>query len=514
MLADAIDRKTSLPRPLRVLMVAAELAPLARSGGLGDVIHGLSCALGAIGVEVVIVTPYYGVTSLEGVPEPKPWNRPLWTPIGGDVRDVGVLETTLADDVRVCLLDCPALFRRNGIYRDENGDFGDNDMRFALLSSSALRVAEAIWEGPPDVLHAHDWHGALAVAYARLSDIAEWRNAVSVFTVHNLAFQGSFPLQRAAALGVPETALHNEALKQDDALNLLKGGIVYADRVTTVSPTYAREIITQRLGCGLDTALQSRSSRLFGIVNGIDTESWDPARDRAIAARYDAHDPSGRIACKLALEAELGLDPGGNAPLLGVVSRLIPQKGIDMLVDIIPSLVDDGARLAIVALGNPELERRIQDACSKWPDRVAFRPVFGDPIARRVYAGADMFIMPSRFEPCGLGQQYAMRYGAIPVATAVGGLADTIEQVDEASQKGTGFLFKDVTPSGLHDAISRASQARNKPALWARLIRNGMLRDASWDQSARRYFAIYRELAGAPPRPSLPPPPPVGVSET
>lgn len=510
MLADAIDRRTSLPRPLRVLMVASEVAPLARAGGLGDVVHGLARSLGAMGVEVVIVTPLYGITALDSVPQARPWNRPLWTPIGGDVRDVGVLETSIADDVRVCLLDCPPLYARGGIYRDDAGDFADNDMRFAVMCSSALRVAEEIWDGPPDVLHAHDWHGALAVAYARLSDSPEWRNAVSVFTIHNLAFQGLFPIQRAAALGLPESALHNEALRHGDAVNLLKGGIVYADRVTTVSPTYAREMLSPELGCGLDGALRARSGRLFGIVNGIDTQLWDPSRDRAIAARYDAHDMTGRVACKSALEAELGLDPGSDAPLVGVVNHLIPQKGIDILLEALPTLLDEGLRFAIVAVGDGELERALASAAARRPDRVAFRAVFGDPIARRVYAGADLFAMPSRFEPCGLGQQYAMRYGSVPVVSAVGGLADTVEQADDTGAKGTGFLFSQIDPAGLVEAIRRALKVRKDVGAWKRIVRNTMLRDASWEASARRYFAVYRELAGAAPRPSLPPPPPAG----
>lgn len=508
--ADAYDRKTALPRPLRVLMVAAEIAPFARSGGLGDVMQGLTQSLGAMGVDVVVATPLYRVTSLDGVPAPKPWQRPLWTPVGGDVRDVGVLETTLAGDVRVMLLDSPPLFRRNGIYGDETGEFPDNDLRFAVLSSAALRLSEAIWDGPPDVLHAHDWHAALSIVYARLSDDSEWRDAASMLTVHNLAYQGVFPLGHAALLGLPDSALHPDAIRHGDAINLLKGGIVYADRVTTVSPTYAREILSSKNGCGLEAALAARSNRLIGIVNGIDTETWDPSRDRALAARYDAHDPSGRDACKTALAAELGLDLSANGPLLGVVSRLTPQKGIDMLIDNLPWLVDEGARLAVVAIGDSALEQQIAQAASRWPTRVAFRCVFGDPIARRVYAGSDIFVMPSRFEPCGLGQQYAMRYGSIPVLSAVGGLADTVEQVDEATQKGTGFLFKDDGSAGLAEALRRALNARQKPGLWSRLVRNAMLRDTSWDASARKYFAAYRELVGAPPRLSLPSPEPVG----
>jgi len=219
---------------------------------------------------------------------------------------------------------------------------------------------------------------------------------------------------------------------------------------------------------------------------------------------------TGRVACKSALEAELGLDPGNDAPLLGVVSHLIPQKGIDILLEALPTLVDDGARLAIVAVGNGELERALEAAAARWPNRVGFRAVFGDPIARRVYAGADMFVMPSRFEPCGLGQQYAMRYGAVPVVSAVGGLADTVEQVDDTGTRGTGFLFDDVSPDGLVEAIRRATKRRQDAPSWKHIVRNGMLRDASWEASARRYFAVYRELAGAAPRPSLPPPPAAG----
>lgn len=513
MVADAYDARTALPRPLRVLMVSAELAPFSRAGGLGDVIQGLSRALGSMGVEVVVVSPLHGTPPLQGLPALRPWPRPLWVSLGGDVREVGVLETITAGDVRVLLLDCPQLFRRSGIYGDEHGAYPDNDLRFAILSAAALQAAEVLWDEPPDVLHAHDWHAALAVAFARLSDQPAWRKAASVFTFHNLAFQGTYPVSRAPALGLPESVLHEDGVCQGDQLNLLKAGITYADRVTTVSRTYAQEVLLPEHACGLDHVLASRSTRLVGITNGIDTANWDPSRDRALAARYDAIDPSGRQACRTGLAAELGLDMSGNAPILGVVSRLIWQKGIDMLVDIVPALVAEGMRFAIVAFGDTEFERRIADMASRWPTRVAFRPVFGDPIARRVYAGADMFLMPSRFEPCGLGQQYAMRYGAVPVVSSVGGLVDTVEQVNEQSGSGTGFRFDPVTPEALADAIRRAVECRRNEALWQRIVHNCMLHDTSWDVSARQYFALYRMIAGAPPRPSLPPPVPVGSDD-
>ncbi len=510
MVADAYDIRTALPRPLRVLMVSAELAPFARAGGLGDVIQGLSRALGAMGVEIVVVSPLHGSAVAQELPTLRPWPRPLWVALGGDVREVGVLETITAGDVRVLLLDCPSLFRRAGIYGDDSGAYPDNDLRFAVLSAAALQAAESVWDGPPDVLHAHDWHAALAIAYARLSDQVEWRKAASVFTIHNLSFQGVYPTSRASTLGLPDSVLHEDGVCHEHQLNFLKAGIAYADRVTTVSRTYAQEVLRPGQGSGLEAALAARSTRLVGITNGIDTASWDPSRDRALAARYDAIDPSGRQACRSALAAELGLDTSGNAPIIGVVSRLIPQKGIDMLADMLPALVAEGMRFAIVAFGDPELERRIAQMAARWPTRVAFRPVFGDPIARRVYAGADIFAMPSRFEPCGLGQQYAMRYGSVPVVSAVGGLVDTVEQVDESAGTGTGFRFDPVTPEAMADALRRAVACRRDEPLWSRIVRNCLLHDRSWDVSARQYFALYRSLAGAPPRPSLPPPTAVG----
>jgi starch synthase len=509
LIADAYDAKTALPRPLRVLMVCAELAPFARSGGLGDVMQGLSSALGTMGVEVAVATPLYAVTNLDSAAGPYCWSRPLWVPLGGDVRQVGVHETVAAGDVRVLLLDCPPLFRRDGIYGDRSGSFADNDLRFALLSAAALRAAQVLWEGPPDILHAHDWHAGLGVAFARLSDDPDLREMPSVFTFHNLAFQGLFPLERAPVLGLTEAVLHDDAVRSGDHINFMQAGLVYADRVTTVSPSYAKQAIQPAHGCGLDSVLRARSNSLVGITNGIDTATWGPSRDRALTARYDAHDPSGRAACRLALAAELGLDVRNNTPIVGVVSRLTHQKGVDLLLEPLGDLVAAGLRFAIVAFGSAELERQLSLAAAAHPGRVAFRAVFGDPIARRVYAGADIFLMPSRFEPCGLGQQYAMRYGAVPVASTVGGLADTIEQVDEEAATGTGFLFSDITANGLAGALRQAACAHQSPSLWSRIIRNCMMRDASWDASARLYFAMYRDLAGALPRPSLPPPAPV-----
>ncbi|HQK19773.1 MAG TPA: glycogen synthase GlgA, partial [Polyangiaceae bacterium] len=504
MLPDAFDARTSLPRPLRVLIISAELAPFARAGGLGDVMQGLSHALGEMGVEVVVATPLYGVTRLDSAVAPQRWKRPIWIPIGGDVRQVGVIETVTDGDVRVLLLDCPPLFKRDSIYGTAQEPYPDNDLRFATLGMAALRAADLMFHGPPDIIHAHDWHAALAIAYARLSENEAWREAASVFTFHNIAYQGSFPITRAPMLGLHAPILHEDAVVANGSINYLKTGIVYSDRVTTVSQTYAQEVLEPEHDHGLTEVLAARSDSLVGITNGIDTTLWDPSRDRALAARYDAHDPTGRIACRTALAAELGLDMSHDPPIVGVVSRLTHQKGIDMLLQVVPTLVDDGMRLAIVAVGDQQWQSKLEGLSEQYRKKVAFRCAFGDPIARRVYAGADLFLMPSRFEPCGLGQQYAMRYGSVPVVNPVGGLADTVEPFDETHATGTGFWLEEPTPNGIVAALRRAVAIRKNANLWNQMVRNGMTRNASWDASARSYYALYRELVGADPRPSLP----------
>jgi starch synthase len=488
-----------LRRPLRVLMVSSEVETFARTGGLGDVVLGLSRALSAHGVEVVIVTPRYGITPL---PHDVNWwaetvqARVGWGP--HDVRDLGVAEVFVAERARVCLLDHGELFGdRGGIYADANGTFGDNELRFATLSRAALAVAERVW-GPadgfdsgPDVIHAHDWHAALSIVYARLAMGEAWSRVPSVFTVHNLAFQGVLGFGALDELGIPRVAYHADCLEHQGLVNLLKGALACSNVVTTVSPTYAREILAPWNGFGLADYLRSQGDKLMGIVNGIDPERFDPRNDRALPQPYGSDDLAaahqGRRAAKDALFGELGLDDS-NAPLFATVSRLTWQKGIDMLLAIVPALVGRGARIAMVGTGEPEIEDAMRRMAARFPGRVGVRIAFDESLARRLYAASDFFVVPSRYEPCGLTQLYAMRYGSIPIVTNVGGLHDTIRPYDGVHEQGNGFLAASVDSGALLVACQDAFDTYWDPVGMRGLVERAMTEDATWERSAEEYL--------------------------
>jgi starch synthase len=493
--------------PLRVLMVSSEVESLARTGGLGDAVEALSRALGALGADVVVVTPRYGVSRVPA--DARPWPEPAWAPLGlGHARPLGVLEGTLAGPrpparnpvdgrrvPRVCMIRDGGLFEsRDGIYGDRHGTFGDNPFRFATLSSGALSVAERAWNGAlPHVVHAHDWHAALAVMYARRTRGPAWARVPTAFTIHNLAYQGVFPPAELPFLNVPRDLWDGGAVRHAGAVNLIKGAIELADRVTTVSETYAREIQQWPNGYGLDAHLRWHSGKLVGIVNGVDTESFDPSVDGALARRYGISDATeGKRACKEALCAELGL--GADAPLVGVVSRLQALKGIDMLLAVLPALIDRGANLVFVGTGESALESGLRWAAGRWPGRVATRIAFDPMLARRVFAGSDFLAVPSRDEPCGLTQLYAMRYGAIPVVTPVGGLRDTVDPVDVAHAKGTGVVASAPDDWSLLLAFEEAlGIARDRVGMQS-LVARAMARDSSWGKSAKKYLSLYNEL--------------------
>jgi starch synthase len=506
---------------VRVLMVSSEVESLARTGGLGDAVEALSKALGILGADVVVVTPKYGVTRLPA--DVRLWERSVMAPLGlGHARELGVLETRLGDASaapassrrpsatsaanvarptsashapRVCLLCDGELYDRDGIYGDRRGTFTDNPFRFATLASGALSVAERAWGGElPHVVHAHDWHAALAVIYARRTRGPAWARVPTALTIHNLAFQGVFPPSELDYVAIPRDLWDAGRVRHEGAVNVMKGAIDLADRVTTVSENYAREIQHAPHGFGLEAHLRWNSGKLLGIVNGIDTVSFDPRTDGAIARRYGPGDaPQGKRACKESLCAELGIASDG--PLFAVVSRLQWLKGIDMFLGILPALVDRGARVAFVGTGEPELEGALRGAAARWPGRVAARVAFDPTLARRIFAGTDFLVVPSRDEPCGLTQMYAMRYGAIPVVTPVGGLRDTVEPVDVAHATGTGIVAAGTDPPSLLLACEDALGLWRDPIGFESLIARAMARDSSWDESARRYLAMYRTLA-------------------
>jgi len=445
-----------------------------------------SC-LARAGHEVVVVTPLYGVTS--NLRSGNWW----WSPIRAGDRDVGVFEIA-EKNLRFCLVADDFFFgARRGIYGDEHGTFGDNDARFALFSRAALEIGARIFSGAAHVFHAHDWHAAFAPIFARAMD-DWWARIPQVFTIHNLGYQGILGLEAVGRLGLPAQFAHDGCLEHFGDVNLMKGAITLCDRLTAVSPTYAKEIQTSTGGFGLDGVLRGHARKLSGIVNGVDLERFDPRTDEALAARFDvATHEEARAKNKRAVATEMGLDDDGS-PIFAVVSRLTSQKGIDLLLSCVPALVEQGARFALVGTGEPWLEQRVREAADRFPKRVAARIAFDRPLAQRMYGGADFVVVPSRFEPCGLTQMYAMRYGAIPIVTGVGGLKDTVEPANLARQTGVGFVAPRADVWELLIALEDAVTAYRAPPAMKALRERAMKRLFSWDQSAAIYTQIYAEL--------------------
>ena len=480
-------------------MISSEVESLARTGGLGDVVDALSLALAERGAHVLVVTPLYGVTRVPRVPRvPVRWPGTVAVRFGWgphDVRHAGVVELEITrfpsgGSRRVCLLDDPPLFARNGIYGDASGAFGDNGLRFAVMSRGGLEIAARAWDGGPDIVHAHDWHASFAVIYARLVMGEHWARTPMVFTVHNLAFQGVLDEGALDRLHLPREAYRHDVLAHQGNVNLMKGATALADAITTVSPTYAREILTPEYGFGLDEHLRAHRHRLVGIINGIDAR-FDPRTDHALAVRFDAATAAlGRAECKAALVAEAGLDPG-EGPLFGCVTRLSWQKGIDLLVPLLSELVDRGGRVLVVGQGDGDLEASLGAAAERFRGRVAVRLAFDPPLSRRIYGGCDFLFVPSRFEPCGLTQMYGMRYGAIPIVTDVGGLHDTVQPVDVAADRGVGLVAPRADVGALRDATLVAFALYADGTAFSRVRERAMAKDFSWDGPAREYEALY-----------------------
>ena len=462
----------------RVLFVAPECAPLTKTGGLGDVAGALPPALRETGVDARVLLPAYG--ALPG--------RELATLdlLGKKVR---LLESNLPSGVPLYLLDCPDLYRRNGgPYQTAQGeDWPDNALRFGVLSRAAalLGGAASPLDWRPDVVHCNDWPTGLAPVYLEREPDA----AASLMTVHNLAFQGLFEPSVLRALGLPQSDYSVEKLEFYGRLSFLKGGLVCADALTTVSPTYAGEIQSEALGCGLDGVLRERHADLSGIANGIDTTVWDPAGDALIARNYDAAAIDAKRINKRALQERLGLAADEEVPLLGMVGRLTHQKGIDLVLAAADDLVALPAQLAVLGKGDRDHERALAALAARYPGTVAVANGFNEELAHLIEAGADVFLMPSRFEPCGLNQMYSQRYGTPPVAHATGGLIDTISDGE------TGFLFDRPESGALLAAVRRALALRRDPGRWRAMQRAGMTRDFSWAEPARRYADLYLRLA-------------------
>jgi starch synthase len=466
---------------MRVLMVSAEAYPLASTGGLAGVVGALPGALERAGHRAAVVMPFYG--GMEP-PEGYRWlSGGLATSAG---EQFGIAETRLpGSDCPVYLVSRSPLFDRRGLYGPSPDEaWPDNALRFAFLCRAAVTVLREVFE--TDVVHCHDWHSGLVPAYLRDTQVP------TVTTVHNLAFQGRFPRSDYPAAGLPDSLYTPEGVEFWESWSFLKAGIVYSDVVTTVSPTYAAEIQTPGMGHGLDGVLRSRADSLVGILNGIDFRDRDPADDPAIPCSFSAGAVGGRRRCAAALRREMGIsaDP---ALLAGVVSRLTGQKGVDLLLDAAGELVSRGVGLAVLGTGEERLEEGLRELGRRFEGMVGVRIDYDDGLARRIFAGSDVFLMPSRFEPCGLGQMMAMRYGSVPVVRSTGGLADTVEDVSGGS-RGTGFTFEAATAPALEKAVLRALRER-RTRRWPWLVKRCMAADSSWDARVGDYVEVYRRAA-------------------
>jgi starch synthase len=467
---------------MKILFAAAEAYPLAKVGGLGDVAGSLPKALQALGHDVRIAIPRYGI-----IRETKEDLGSFPVTLGRRAEEAR-LRTSAIDGVPVYLVDKPDLYGRPKVY-----EYEDDGNRFGFFCKALLDLLPkaGFW---PDVLHCNDWHTALAPAFLRTLRAADerYRGIVSILTIHNLQHQGLFSRDLFEWTGLPPETWNPDGVEFYDQMNFMKAGIVYADRVNAVSPTYAKEIQTAEFGFKLDGLLRSQASKLSGILNGIDTDVWNPGKDAHLARTYTKSTLAKKAEDKAALQKEARLPPDTKAPLFGMVSRITGQKGLDILIPALPDVLKTEAQIVILGTGEKKYEEPLAGLARRHRGLVAYLK-YDEALAHRIYAGSDFFLVPSLFEPCGLGQMISLRYGTVPIVRATGGLADTVRDVARDPKKGNGFVFGDYTPEALLEAVRRAEEFFRKRQGWRALQERGMSEDLSWKASARRYIRLYQE---------------------
>jgi starch synthase len=467
-------------------MIASEAHPFSKTGGLADVAGALPKALGRLGHDVTLVTPRYrGVTD-------GPVIGTVTIEVAAHRFNARLMEVTLSRNSRALLLDCPELYDRDGIYYSARGDFDDNPVRYAVLSAAAIDWAKT--QRPFHVIHAHDWQGGLAPIYARTLAPPHPR---TVLTIHNLAYQGVFEKSWVPRLGLPWEEFTINGFEFFDKLSFMKAGINLSGAITTVSPTYAAEIQRPEYGSGLDGVIRARRHALVGILNGIDPEEWNPSKDPFLPAAFDADDLSGKQAAKRALLETFGFAATSELlarPVIGMVSRMVDQKGLDLIAAVAGELASLDATFTIVGTGEPRYQEMWRTLSRAYPDRISAFIGFDERRAHLVEGGSDIFMMPSRFEPCGLNQMYSQRYATVPVVRAVGGLVDSVRPFNPRNGQGTGFLFAEYHPRAFLDTLRAALAAYPNKKIWTRLQKNGMRVDFSWDRSAGEYVKMYERL--------------------
>ncbi|MCF8031480.1 MAG: glycogen synthase GlgA [Desulfarculaceae bacterium] len=485
---------TQSPSALKVLFLTPEVTPVAKTGGLGDVAGGLPPALAALGLDVRVVMPLYGdidraAHGLEDI------GLSFAVPVGGLNHQCRVWRGDL-NGCPLYLLGNDTLFQRDGLYGDVYGDFGDNLIRFVFLCRGAFELARAL-DWPASVVHAHDWQAALAMAYLAAApfDLGPLAKAKGVLTLHNLAFQGIYPRSEFQATGLPPYMDSIDTAEFWGNISLLKAGLMTAAAITTVSPSYAREIQEPELGMGMDGVLRHRAAHLHGILNGVDYGLWSPEADRHLPAAYSADNLGGKAACRNELLKTFGLEPPDQGGMvLGFIGRLAHQKGVDLIAEAAQEMAAQGHRLALLGTGDAGLESRLSHLAETLPGKLGLKLTFSEKLAHLLQAGSDVMLMPSRFEPCGLNQMYALRYGTPPLVRATGGLKDTVEPCDPERNTGDGFVFSIHSSQAMLAELERAAGVFAQPRAWRELQARAMARDFSWTASAQRYASLFKEI--------------------
>ncbi|MCX7625098.1 MAG: glycogen synthase GlgA [Candidatus Sumerlaeaceae bacterium] len=486
---------------MRILFVASEVFPFAKTGGLADVAGSLPLALASMGHDVRVAMPKYAA-----VDETRYNLVPILDEIIVRLGDTSYLTQIKRSffpgtNVPVYFVQNHSLFGRPGLYQENGTDYADNDIRFGAFCKAVLWLIKALdWQ--PDIIHCNDWQTALLPIYLRndpevaSADLAFKKQKV-LYTIHNLAYQGLFGWDSLARLGLPPSLFAPDQLEFYGKINLMKGGILYSDAISTVSRRYADEIQTEEFGCGLDGLLRQRRDKLYGIMNGIDYSVWDPRTDPHLPVHYGANSLGGKTRCKKALQEELGLEVDAATPVVGMITRLDPQKGLDLVAEAMDEIMTEKVQFILLGSGHAEFHEFFAQAARKYPRRMSVNLRLDIPLSHRIEAGADLFLMPSRFEPCGLNQLYSMRYGTIPVVRRVGGLADSVIDATEenvAKARATGFVFDEYSAKAMMVALRRALAAYHKKTLWRQLQRTAMAQDFSWDASARKYVELFQNM--------------------
>ena len=471
---------------MRVLFVASEGLPFSKTGGLADVIEALPKALTGAGHEVAVILPRYRGTEPNATIIKK-----LEVPVGEQARSCAIVEGPQPHGVRYFFVDDPEYFDREALYGSRGKDYPDNAERYAELAYAALATAKEIWV--PDVIHCHDWQSALVPVLLRTrhKEAAQLGATPVIFTIHNMGYQGVFPRWILGRIGVPDSEFRMDGVEFYGQVNYLKAGLVYSDYLTTVSRKYAEEIQTPEYGHGLEGVAQMRADRLFGILNGVDYSVWNPEHDKLLAANYSSRDMAGKRVCKSDLLGQFHLPVELDRPLVGIISRFADQKGFDLLAQVAEMLLAEDLAVVALGTGDARYENMFLELARRHPDKLAVKIAYDDMLAHKIEAGADMFLMPSRYEPCGLNQIYSLRYGTVPVVRATGGLVDTVEPFNDITWMGTGFNFQEYTGEALLGAVKRALAVYRSKIAWRCLQANGMAKDFSWQASATEYARLY-----------------------